>query len=69
MLEISRKSLADYARTIKGLTNEELHKEIWMLEEHIGYLSEKHEDSSYFQKFLHVAKEEKETRMVSQGYQ
>jgi hypothetical protein len=69
MLEISRKSLADYAKTIKVLTNEELYKEIWMLEEHIVYLTDRHEDSSYFQKFLHVAKEEKETRMVSQGYQ
>jgi hypothetical protein len=66
---INRQSLQMYARSLKGLTNEELHKEIWMLEEHIKYLTYEHHDSSYFQKFLYVAKEERETRMVSQGYQ
>lgn len=69
MFELDRRSLAGYAKTLKGLTNEELHKEIWMLEEHIEYLTSIHEDTGYFQKFLYVAKEEKETRMVSQGYQ
>jgi len=69
MVKVNRNSLQDYSRTIKGLTNEELHKEIWMLDEHIKYLTEAHQDSSYFQKFLHVAREERETRMCAQGYQ
>lgn len=69
MLMIDRKSLAGYAKTIKGLTNEELHKEIWMLEEHVAHLMNVNEESAYFQKFLHVAKEEREMRMVAQGYQ
>ena len=66
---INRDSLQVYARSLKRLSNEELHKEIWMLEEHIKYLTEQHKESSYFQKFLFVAKEEREVRMVTQGYQ
>jgi hypothetical protein len=69
MYEVNRSTLRDYAQTIKGLTNEELHKEIWMLEEHIKYLTHEQCDSSQFKRFLSVAKEEKEMRMVSQGYQ
>lgn len=69
MFKINRNSLQEYARSVKGLTNEELHKEIWMLEEHVKYLTHQHIDSCYFDKFLFVAKEEKENRMISQGYQ
>lgn len=69
MFQINRRSLTEYAATIKTLGGEELHKEIWMLEEHIKHLELTHEDSCYFEKFLHVAKNEREARMVSQGYQ
>jgi len=69
MFVINRNSLREYAQSIKGLTNEELHKEICMLSGHIKFLDDGQEDSSYFQKFLYVAKEEKEMRMASQGYQ
>lgn len=69
MFQLDRTSLTSYAKTIKGLTNEELHKEIWMLEEHVKHLTAVNEESSYFQKFLYVAKEEREMRMVAQGYQ
>lgn len=69
MFQINRRSLTEYSTTIKNLSNEELYKEIWMLEEHIKHLTAIHEDTGYFQKFLHVAKNERESRMVSQGYQ
>jgi hypothetical protein len=69
MFQLDRTSLASYAKTIKGLTNEELHKEIWMLEEHVKHLTTVSEESGYFQKFLYVAKQEREMRMVAQGYQ
>ena len=69
MVKVNRNSLQEYSRAIKSLTNEELRKEIWMLEEHIKYLTDTHQDSSYFQKFLHVAKEVREARMCAQGYQ
>ena len=69
MFIVNRNSLQEYARTIKALTNEELCKEIWMLEDHIKYLCQQHLDSCYFDKFLFVAKEEKEARMISQGCQ
>lgn len=69
MVNVNRNSLQEYSRSIKRTTTEELHKEIWMLEEHIKYLTQAHKDSSYFQKFLHVAKEEREARMCAKGYQ
>ena len=69
MHSINRGSLADYSTSIKGLTNAELHKEVWMLEEHIKHLGDNSPDLQQFRTFLTIAKEEKETRMVSQGYQ
>lgn len=69
MYEIDRSTLKGYAETIKGLTDEELCKEIWMLEEHIRYLTLQYRDSTSFRQFLFVSKEEKEMRMVAQGYQ
>ena len=66
---INRGSLADYSTSIKGLTNAELHKEVWMLEEHIKHLGDNSPDLQQLRTFLTIAKEEKETRMVSQGYQ
>jgi hypothetical protein len=69
MHDIDRSSLRGYAQTIMGLTDEELCREIWMLEEHIKYLSAHRQDSTTFRTFLTVSKEEKEVRMVAQGYQ
>lgn len=67
---INRSSLADYSTSVKGLTNAELHKEVWMLEEHVKHLGNTNPDEvTQVRSFLTIAKEEKETRMVSQGYQ
>lgn len=69
MFTVNRNTLKEYAESLKGLTNEELHKEIWMLDEHIHVLMTTGGDVRRFERFLYVAKEEKEMRMVAQGYQ
>lgn len=66
---VNRSSAELYSTSLKGLTNEELHKEIWALDEHIAYLSQRNEDTSKYKQFLYAAKQERETRMVAQGYQ
>lgn len=69
MHTINREDLSLYAQQLKGLTNEELHKEIWLLSEHIQYLQTGNEDAKLFVVCIMIAKEEKEMRMFSQGYQ
>jgi hypothetical protein len=68
-MQVNRSSTELYSTSLKGLTNEELHKEIWALDEHISYMFFINEDASRLREFLRIAKEEKETRMVAQGYQ
>ena len=68
-MQVDRSSSQNYGTSLKGLTNEELHKEIWALDEHIAYLVYLNEDTTRHREFLRIAKEEKETRMVAQGYQ
>lgn len=68
-MQINRRSFADYGTSLKALTNEELHQEIWALSEHIKYLTECNEDASVYREFVIMAREEKEVRMVAQGYQ
>jgi hypothetical protein len=68
-MQVDRSSFELYSTSLKGLTNEELVKEIWALDEHISYLVCINEDTTRLREFLRIAKEEKETRMVAQGYQ
>ena len=69
-MKINRDSFREYSICLKGLTNEELSREIWMLEEHIKYLKlTTTQNTSDYETFLKISKEEKETRMVAQGYQ
>lgn len=68
-MHVNRRSFSDYSTSLKALTNEELHQEIWVLDEHIKYLITNHEDASVYKEFIMIAREEKEMRMFAQGYQ
>lgn len=69
-MKIDRSSPLEYGNCLKALTNEELTREVWMLDEHVKYLHTIGESTSdEYNLFLRMAKEEKELRMVSQGYQ
>lgn len=69
MFEIDRSSIEAYSKSVKGLTNEELYKEIWSLSEHLQYLNAYRKSVGLVEEFLYIAKQEYETRMFSQGYQ
>lgn len=69
-MKINRNCFREYSICVKGLTNEELSREIWMLEEHIKYIQATNkENTTEYETFLKISKEEKETRMIAQGYQ
>ena len=62
------RNLEEYKKTIKTLSDDELHKEIWMLDIHIQYLKTNEEDDvDSIMGLLEVAKDEQERR-VSQRY-
>lgn len=69
MFQINRTNAETYSTSVKGLTNEELYKEIWCLTEHLKYLNNKQQSTEMFDLFLSIAKQEYEMRMCSQGYQ
>lgn len=73
-IKVDRTSLRLYGDALKAFTNEELTREVWMLDEHIRYLvslktKEDNQTADHYQRLLIMAREEKELRMFSQGYQ
>lgn len=66
---MSKRNVDDYAVEVKNFSDDELHKEIWMLDTHLQYLKSNNEaDVKYIQDLLEVAKDEKERRLEQRYY-
>jgi len=69
MSYIDRTSEKLYRKSIAILSDEELSKEIWVLDEHIRYLQkEDDQTASSMCDLLSVALEERERRAFNRGY-
>lgn len=69
MSYIDRTSEKLYRKSIAILSDEELSKEIWVLDEHIRYLQkEDDQTASSMCELLSVALEERERRAFNRGY-
>lgn len=67
----NRSSLSAYIRTLNEMTFDELHKEVWLLEEHVRHLKQTSQDAdkiSQFCSMIEAAKKEKERRAFDKGY-
>lgn len=69
MTAIDRSTEKTYRSSIASLSDEELSKEIWVLDEHIRYL-QREDDQTVVElcDLLEVAKQERERRAFNRGY-
>jgi hypothetical protein len=59
----------EYRRNVACLNDEELFREIWVMEEHIKYLQKEDDQSAHrLSQLLRVAIEEKDRRAFNKGY-
>lgn len=69
MIKQARSDAQIYRSMIISLDDEELKKEIWLLDEHIKYLYQNDDQSVQGMiDLLKIAKEEKDRRMFNKGY-
>lgn len=58
-----------YRKSVACLTDDELSREIWVLEEHIKYLhKEDFQSALQFSTLLEIAKDERNRRAYNRGY-
>jgi hypothetical protein len=64
-----RDNTTDYSSVLLELTDEDIFREIWMLEEHIKYLDQAgdSEELEKFEPFLKLAKDERDNRFAKRG--
>jgi hypothetical protein len=68
-MNIDRSTEKTYRKSVACLTDEELTREIWLLDEHIRYLHREDLQSALqFSALLEVAQEEKNRRAYNRGY-
>lgn len=66
---VDRKNYNSYRLTLSQLSDDELKKEIWLLDEHIKYLQREDDQNAHqIIEMLHVAIEEKDRRAINKGY-
>lgn len=66
---MSKYNLEEYKNTVKNMSDEDLHKEIWMLDIHIQYLQSTKESSvDDVVSLFNVAKDEREQRVTHNQY-
>ena len=69
MIKTVRSDAQIYRSMLVSLDDDELKKEIWLLDEHIKYLYENDDQSVQTMiELLKIAKEEKDRRMYNKGY-
>ena len=69
MIKKARSDAQIYRSMLVSLDDDELKKEIWLLDEHIKYLHENDDQSVQGMiDLLKIAKEEKDRRMFNKGY-
>lgn len=69
MSGVDRTNLQSYRRCLAVLSDEELRKEIWLVDEHIKYLQREDDQSAHDMiELLQVALEEKDRRAFNRGY-
>lgn len=69
MIKTARSDAQLYRSMLQSLDDDELKKEIWLLDEHIKYLCENDDQSAHDMiALLKIAKEEKDRRMFNRGY-
>ncbi|CAB4141330.1 hypothetical protein UFOVP410_169 [uncultured Caudovirales phage] len=66
---MSKYNLEEYKNTVKNMSDEDLHKEIWMLDIHIQYLQSTKESSvDDVVSLFNAAKDEREQRIMHNQY-
>lgn len=69
MSGIDRTSLHSYRRSVAFLSDEELRKEIWLMDEHIKYLQREDDQTAHeMLELMQAALEEKDRRAFNKGY-
>jgi hypothetical protein len=69
MSAVNRKTHNAYRLSVVELTDDELRKEIWLLDEHIKYLQREDDQRAHdVIELLHVAIDEKDRRAINKGY-
>jgi hypothetical protein len=69
MSGVDRTSLHSYRRSVAFLSDDELRKEIWLMDEHIKYLQREDDQSAHeMLELLQIALEEKDRRAFNKGY-
>lgn len=69
MSAVNRKNHNAYRLSVIELSDDELRKEIWLLDEHIKYLQREDDQRAHdVIELLHVAIEEKDRRAINKGY-
>lgn len=69
MSGVDRSSIGNYRRTVPFLSDEELRKEIWLIDEHIKYLQREDDQTAHDMiDLLQAALEEKDRREFNKGY-
>lgn len=67
--DMSKYNLEEYKNTVKNMSDEDLHKEIWMLDIHIQYLQSTKESSvDDVVSLFNAAKDEREQRIMHNQY-
>lgn len=68
-MNIDRSSEKMYRKSVACLTDDELSREMWVLDEHIRYLHKEDLQSALqFSCLLEIAQEEKNRRAYNRGY-
>lgn len=69
MSGVDRTDATSYRRSVVHLSDEELRKEIWLIDEHIKYLQREDDQTAHeMLELLQVALEEKDRRAFNRGY-
>lgn len=69
MSGVDRTDVSNYRRSLTYLSDDELRKEIWLIDEHIKYLQREDDQTAHEMiVLLQVALEEKDRREFNKGY-
>jgi hypothetical protein len=69
MPSVDRKNHNSYRLSVSQLSDEDLKKEIWLLDEHIKYLQREDDQRAHdVIEMLDVAIQEKDRRAINKGY-